>query len=77
MYIIDKRNVKKELFFLDTGAGFAYKNEIYIVITPKGVATKGSNKVVLNCRTNKLEELSEGVRVEPINITITVENYEN
>lgn len=78
MHIIDKRkNVQTELFLLDTGTGFMYKGELYILITPKGEATKYCNKVALNCKTNKLVELSECTRVELVSVTITIQNYEN
>ena len=78
MNIIDKRkNVQTELFLLNTGTGFMHKGELYILITPKGESTKNSKKVALNCRVNKLVELSECIRVELVNITITIKNYES
>ena len=77
MNIIDKRKVETELFLLNTGTAFVYETELYILITPKGESTKNSKKVALNCRVNKLVELSECIRVELVNITITIKNYES
>ena len=77
MNIIDKRTkAQTELFLLDTGTGFMYKNELYILITPKGETTNYYNKVVLNCQTNELIELNGRTRVELVDITITIKNYE-